>query len=156
MQKLKVSYDPKPRTPRSTGCGEGIDYGQNTYYYIVGKRVPKDKVVSLSYEGCFCGRVHGEKEYIIVTWDGNDFVLLEHVYYEGVKKRLQRFRGLTPLEAIALVAEEERKHQEMLDAMPKCKICKTENSILIYDDQPRDVCTTCFKAGKHLDDKKPQ
>ena len=53
--------------PNQIGCGESLKHGNKLFFYRLGKNIPKDRIVSLLWEGDFCGRATGDKEWIIVT-----------------------------------------------------------------------------------------
>lgn len=122
-----------------------MEYNSHYYFYRVGCWVPKDKIVHLTYEGGYCGRVNGDKEQIIVTWDGSDFVVLDHAYGGDLRTKMARFKGLTPAEGIALVQKEEQERQAYLDSLTKCKYCGERAGIRFENDQPDDVCLECFQ-----------
>lgn len=144
LELLTPTIEPVSNSPGILGHGQGIIYDNEYYYYIVGKYIPKHIVTALKSESQYCGRVNGEKEYIIITWDKlqNSFVLLEHHFYE-IKKYLKRYAGKKPDEAIAMRVAELAEIQARYDATPKCKC--GNRIILFYEGQTRDICATCFK-----------
>lgn len=135
-----------PSRPGLEGHGEGLHYNKKDYYYRHGCRIPKDKIVHLTYEGGYCGRQVGDKEYIIVAWDGKEFSVLEHLYSD-VRLKLDRFKNLTPAMGIDLVRSEQKKLEEDWARRPKC-ICGRP-LIMFQDDQPKDQCINCYEQSKH-------
>ena len=143
MYKILKTTPPVESRIGIDGIGEGIEYEGNTYYYRVGKRIPKNKVVSLRYESNYCGRVHGETIYIIVVWDGKNFIVLETAT-ENIRESKQKYDGLSPKKAIAFAEKQENKTKAYFDAFPKCKKCK-EPVIVLIDGQSSDMCISCFE-----------
>ena len=145
LKPLVPTIKPVCNSPSRIGHGEGIEYDNAYYYYIVGKHIPKDKVVALKSESQYCGRVNGEKEYIIITWDKSQqsFVLLEHCCYE-VKRYIKKYIGKKPDEAIAMRMAELDKIQADYDATPKCSYCNNP-VIVFHDGQDKNTCSSCFE-----------
>lgn len=141
--------DPIPDSPGVEGHGQGLKHDTQTYYYRVGKLVPRDKIVHLTYEGAYMGRVHGEKEYIVVAFDGEQFRVLEHVSYYGVKDVLQKFKGMTNAEAIAAVVAIREEIAAKFAALPKCK-CGNQAGIIFDERQKKDECLTCMNKRLKL------
>jgi len=147
LEELYPCIDPCPNEPGIEGHGEGVKYKDKYYYYRVGRRIPKNKVSSLMYEGGYAGRVHGERDYIIVAWNGKAFVVLK-VSGEGfIREDMKKFKNKSVEEAIEIVEEAERKQKEWRDSFPKCKHCG-EFAFVLEDDQPNDVCSECHEKGK--------
>jgi hypothetical protein len=133
----------------STGCGQSLKYGNQIYHYRSPHFIPKDKPAILMYEGNYCGRVNGDKEYLIVAFNGKNFTVLEHHYPGEAKRAMERFKGLTNEEAIALVQGEWDERQREYDAAPKCKCGRL---ILRFETEQRDdECIACFekRTGKN-------
>lgn len=151
------TIDPVRRSSRNEGCGEGGWYEGRDWYYRVGQRIPKNKVVALRWEGNFLGRCHGEVEHILVVWldeTNKDnkripahFVVLEEVEQGRLKQRLARYKGQTPLQALATRLRELLEEARRREAMPHCSFCP--NLLLIlYDDQRPNECTDCYRERK--------
>ena len=125
-----------------TGCGESLKHANHIFSYRIGKNIPKDRIVSLLWEGNFCGRFTGDKEWIIVAWNGEGFVLLEHVY-QNITQKLKNYKNFTNEQAVNLLIKEEAV-QKFLNEYPKCTKCE---SIVfkLEDDQPVNICFMCYK-----------
>ncbi len=142
LSSLSPCNEPIQRTAGSSGLGEGLYYQGKAFYYRVGKHIPKTHVVHLTSEDNYCGRQKGDFEYIIVAWDGTFFVVLDHVFFVGIRDKLKEYKGLSCKEAIALVEARYAKLQAYVDARPKCAC--GHGIILFHDDQRRDECSTCY------------
>ena len=136
---------PIPSSRGIEGNGEGVEFKRMTYYYRVGKWIPKDKAVALKWEGNYCGRVRGETAHIIVIFNGTNYTVLEDVT-GSVRESIARFKGLSYSEAIALVEKEEQDRIAKLEALPKCKCGGI--LLVLADEQPDDLCFTCWKESK--------
>ena len=145
LDSLVVGGVPSPSAPGTIGCGECLAWQGTGYYYRVGKHVPKDKVVHLTNETNYCGRQRGDFDYIVVAWDGATFRLLEHCY-AGLRRVMEKYKSLTPSEAIAQKQAELAANRAALDAALKCK-CGAP-VILLDDDQPAGVCCKCFEQSR--------
>jgi hypothetical protein len=121
MQILNQSIDPFLSRPGIQGHGQGLNYKDKWYYYAGEKNVPKDKP-AIKWEGNWAGRVCGEKEWIIVAWNSENFVLLDHTYC-GIRELKLKYNRLLAIQAIERKNQEEIKLQKERDAMPKCKKC---------------------------------
>lgn len=143
MDVIKSSIPPSPNRPGIEGHGEGLTWATGTFYYKTAKHIPKDKPASLVQESCYRGRQNGDKDWIIVAWDGSGFVVLEHVFSD-VRKAMLNYKGLSTLQAIEKAQEKEKKWQEEYDALPNCKKCDRKAGIIFHDNQPRDICSECF------------
>ena len=152
LKLLTPTIEPVNNSPGILGHGQGIEYENGFYYYIVGKYSPKTAVVALKSESNYCGRVNGEKEYLIVAWDKsqNSFVLLEHHCYE-VRRYLKKYIGKKPDEAITMRIAELAAIQANYDAAPKCRKC-SHVVIRFNDDQKEDICSSCYDKGLNNED----
>ena len=139
LENVMPSVDPIPRSKGNEGCGEGVDYRGKTYYYRVGLRIPKTKVVALKWEGDYCGRVHGEVEYIYVAWNGTSFSVLSHEYFCTTK-----YKGMTTKEAIDFVEAANKKMEDEIAAMPKCKCGNVV--FILEEEQQENECFICCRA----------
>lgn len=126
------------------GHGEGIKYKNHYYYYRGEKRIPKNKPACLKWEGHWAGRVHGEKEWIIVAWNGQEFILLDHIY-GNINYTMTKYKGLSAIDAIKKTQAEETERQRQLDAMEKCKKCGKPR---INFGQAKGLCVSCDKNFK--------
>lgn len=93
---------PFPSVSGIEGRGNGVKY-KDLYYYYGESEIPKDKPAILKWEGS----VHGDKEWIIIAWDGQKFVFLEHVYSD-VNGMMKKYKGLFAIDAIKKRQEEQR------------------------------------------------
>ena len=134
-----------PSGPGVEGHGEGISYNGKSYYYRDGKRIPKNKVASLMWEGNWCGRVHGDKEYIFVAWNGKSFTVLSHEY-----SYIRKYNKMLPEDAILLKERELKRIEEDIARMPKCKKCGSI-AYVFEEDQKNNECLTCY--SKRIKDK---
>jgi len=132
-------FDPIPNSKGIEGNGEGVHYKGKSYYYRVGLRIPKTKVVPLKWEGNWCGLVHGDVEYIYVAWNGASFSVLSHEYFCTPK-----YKGMTPKEAIDFVEAANKKMKDEIDAMPKCK-CGC-GIFRLTEEQQENECFTCCQV----------
>lgn len=146
LETVQPVHPPSPKTKGVEGCGEGVLYGGDDFFYRAGKHIPKDKVVHLTWEGNWCGRENGEKSYLIVAFNGTDFTVLEHVLYVGVQKSMKRFKGLSCAEAIALVEQEDVERERRDAAMPRCACGGI--LLLLDNDQPSGICYSCWRESK--------
>lgn len=146
MHTLIASIPPVNHSQGIEGHGEGVEYNGITYYYpLAGKHIPKNKVVALKHEGNFCHRIHGDKQYLIVCYDGQEnLVLVDTVVSGSIQKELRRYKGLPLIiDALELVNKVRTDVQEALDKVPDCVQCG--GKVLLLDElQPRDTCFTCF------------
>lgn len=115
------------------------------YFYETAKFIPKDRVVYVTSEGSYRGRVHGDKDYMIIAWNGTDFTVLEHMLPGELRAAMKKYRGMAPDWAIILQQHIRDEQQAILDARPKCACGKP--CIALYDDQPDGVCCECFLKG---------
>lgn len=144
MRTVVPTIDPVKSTAGVEGHGEGVKLDNKHYYYPRG-RIPHDKVVTVRSEDFFCGRLHGDVQYLVLAFNHNAFVILEEHYGAGIKEVLEKYKNLTPPQAIELALEKERKQKADLDSMPKCRKC--QRPVLNLDEnQPKDVCYTCFQG----------
>jgi hypothetical protein len=137
-----VAGSPCKPTKGSTGCGQSLKYGSQFFHYRTPCFIPKDKPAMLMYEGNYCSRQHGDKEYLIVAFNGKNFTVLEHHYPGKAKEAMKRFVGLTNEEAIALVQGEWDERQRQYDEHPKCKCGGL--LIVFHEEQRADECSSCF------------
>lgn len=147
-----IAGSPCKPTPRSEGCGQCVELDGKWYYYRSPYFIPKDKPALLTWEGNYCSRQNGDKEHLIVAFNGKNFTVLQHVYPGGVKEAMAKYKGLTNEEAVALKHKEMEKAQKEYDAMPKCKCGRI---ILIFEeDQRKDECVACFEKRTKKKKKK--
>ena len=118
LDTAELDGEPEPRAPGSEGCGECVKYKDLCYYYRVGKYIPKTKAVQVCYEGSYFGRQSGDKSYLIIVWDGDNFTVLESVC-EGIREAMKKYKDLSPEEAIAIAVEKEEKRQERIEYWKK-------------------------------------
>ena len=149
LTEVTPKIEPCPNAPGVEGHGEGVEYDGKLYYYRVGQRIPKDKVVALRYEGCFSGRVHGDKEWIIVACVSGclnkwRYFVLRHAYSE-VSKLLSEYKGMSPQDAIDKERKRLQESEQQRDSLPKCKSCGAIN-IKLHDSHNEDFCKTCVNA----------
>lgn len=146
FQIVTPSIAPLPNRPRAIGHGEGVEYNGRSYYYMVGKRIPKDKVVAIRWEGDWCGQVNGEVEYLVVVYSGsgNEFLILEQSSKGYIREVMVKYKGREPFEVISFASREAKKRQEAFDSLPKCRLCG-DVMIVFEDHQPKDVCLQCWK-----------
>ena len=148
METVQVKYPAEPATSGSEGCGQGVDYQGKLYFYRTGKDIPKNKVAMLTWEGFYCGNMNGEKEWIIVAWNGKDFTVLEYVF-SNVREEMKKYKGKTPEECIALrtaiVEHDEKKHKEWVASLTPCRICG-KGVLVLEDDQADDECYDCHRG----------
>lgn len=144
LEVITPTIEPIPPSPRSTGCGEGVSYEGHDYYYRVGKRIPKNKISVLKWEGDWGGRVHGEKMYLIIAHDGQDYIVLQHCHYE-VKKYLEKYKNSTPQQAIQKIKDEQIRQENWLKQFPKCEC--GNRIILIGEKQPKNKCYSCWERS---------
>ena len=128
------------------GCGEGLRYNDNNYYYINERSIPKNKPALLTWEGHWGGRQHGDKEHIIVAWNGKAFVVLEHVYPGHAREKFREYKGVSCLAAIDKRQKNDEENKRWLDNLPKCHCGRP--AILFDDKQPAGVCLMCFRNIK--------
>lgn len=136
-----LAGDPVEPGPGNEGCGQALNYNGQFFHYRTPCFIPKDKPAMLMYEGNYCSRQHGDKEYLIVAFNGKSFTVLEHHYPGRAKEAMKRFLGLTNQEAIDLVQGEWDERQRQYDAAPKCKC----GALLIkfLNEQRDDECSSC-------------
>lgn len=138
--------EPMPSEPGRTGRGQSIKWHNGYYYYRIGCYIPKNKAVSLVHESGYCGRQNGDKDWIIVAWNGENFSVLEHVMI-GLRKELSKYKGMTAEEAIdhmeALEAKREDEWKKVMEKFPKCVKCGSP-FIQLYDE----ICCKCLTSGK--------
>jgi hypothetical protein len=146
---LQSVYEPVPKGNGSEGHGEGVEYEDTTYYYRVGKYIPKGKVVSLVHEGNFCGRENGEKDYIIVGYIGDDIVLIDTMPYAcgSIRERMKEFKGLSVKECLELIEKERKEKEKEADGLPKCSICG-KIALVLESDQGANECGSCYEKRK--------
>lgn len=139
LDTVMPSIEPCQSCPGIEGHGEGIKYNNKYYFYRDGKKIPKNKVASLIWQGNYCGRINGDVEYIYVAWNGDSFTVLSHEYSYS-----RKYNKLLPADAILLRQRELKKLDEDLAKMPRCKVC---NGIayIFEKDQNKDECLSCFK-----------
>lgn len=134
---------PRPKNNGSLGCGESLKYQSDFYYYKTPCAIPRDKPALLCHEGTFLGRVHGEKNYILVAWNGFEFEVLEHPEAGKTKAATAKYTGLTAKEAIKLGGWATTKYECDSERYP-CQYCG-DAAIRFFDDQPDGVCSECHR-----------
>lgn len=146
MKILQSIYEPIPNSAGVEGHGEGVEYNGKTYYYRVGCWIPKNKVVSLVWEGNFASRIHGDKDYIIVGYKDDDIVLLDSNIYMGIRVHMKKFQNKSVDEAILMIEQEEQAREESWRNVPNCKSDDCNNKVIRFsDEQPENLCYTCFE-----------
>jgi hypothetical protein len=146
METITDRRDPYISHPGVQGHGEALKYKGRWYYYRGESLIPKNCVSQLKWEGNWAGRQVGEKDWIIVCWDGSTWICLDHTSFD-IKDRMKKYKGKSPIEAIQMIKDEEQKETERLAALPKCKECKKPIQFRMYDNQPRNICCNCFKQS---------
>lgn len=136
-------HDPVPNSQGIEGHGEGLEYAGETFWYRVGKHIPKDKPVSVSAEHTWLGRCNGIKEWLILAWNGESFTVLEHVD-SGLREEMKKYKGLSCEEAIEKAKELKRERNAWKETAPVCRVCNSY-MIVFEDDQPDDLCLKCWK-----------
>lgn len=148
LTRLQVSIPASPATNTAEGHGEGISWNNKTYYYRSDKEIPRDKVVYLKWEGNYAGRQIGEKEWIIVVWDKEGFLLLEHLHYD-VRGAMSKFRGKSAEQAIKIVTDLNATQNAMsyLGLKETCHLCG-KPVVKECNFQPSDECYECYVNTK--------
>ena len=138
LETVMPSIEPWASGPGVEGHGEGISYKDKCYYYRDGKRIPKNKVASLMWEGNWCSRIHGDKEYVYLAWNGKSFTILSHEY-----SYIRKYNKMLPEDAILLKERELKKIEEDNKKLPKCKKCG-KIAIVLEEEQDDKECLICF------------
>lgn len=149
MKELRVvpSEAPIPSGPGTEGHGEGVKIGGDLYFYRCPFLIPKDKVAVVMWEGNYCGRQRGDREYALLAWDTDAFVVIAQPQAGEVRKAMKRFSDMTPAMAIQKARDDYREATKWLDDLPPCMGCK--RGVIVFDEgQPRNVCLTCFRKQK--------
>ena len=130
---------PVPNSAGIEGHGESCEYRGHSYYYPqVGKLIPRDRISYLSREYFFCGRLHGNKEYIVILphkTDANSFYVLECVSH-SIRDTMKKYKGKKSMEEILPLFD---KYESDI----KCVCCGNE-VLLLDDDQPNNECFSCW------------
>jgi len=135
-----IKIPPVPNSPGIQGHGEGLDIDGQTFFYRVGKLIPRNEVAILKWEGNFWGREHGDVEFIAVCFENDELIVLGRDEKAGA---LKRFTSLLISDAIALKQHEDRECQRKIDEALKCKCGNVV--IVLYDGQKKDECLDCFR-----------
>jgi len=154
LTRLQVSVPVCPSTDTSIGHGEGITWNNKTYYYRNELEIPKDKVVYLRWEGNYAGRQIGEKEWIIVVWDKEGFLLLEHLHYD-VRGSMSKYKGKSAEQAISIITELNATQTAMsfMGLKPSCHLCG-KPVVKVCSSQPTDECYECYVNTKKANVRK--
>lgn len=141
---VRAAGDAIAKHPGYEAQGEYVVYEGREFFAPAGRCIGRDRVVSLRWEGHYCGRVHGEREFILVAFNGTDFTVLEWAQSGHVREALAKYRGMTCAEAIthaqALQDAEDRKRAEFQARLPRCKVC-SQPFIVFEDDLPDGICS---------------
>ncbi len=135
-----------PNSPGVIGHGEGVLYKNKYYFYRSSHSIPKGKVVHVTWEGNWCGRVHGDKDYLIVLKTDDGILVLEECIYD-IKGALKKYAGLSPEQAMKL-ADEVRNQRDWKLRAPLCSGCG-KPFIKLRDGQPNDLCSVCYRRRSH-------
>ena len=149
MKKLSIYAKPEPTISGvQEGCGESVLYNDKIYcYYRAGKYIPKNKPALLKWEGGFAGRMHGDKEWLIVCYnEQGELVLLESVYHNP-SLYMKKYRGISNSEAIAYSKRISARLQDIRDSFTPCANCGNP-VIVLESNQKQDECLTCFNEKK--------
>ena len=126
------------------GCGESVEYNGKIYhYYAAGRAIPKNKICIMRYEGFFCGRINGDKDYLLICYDKDGRLVLLDNCPLGLKEAKSRFKGLTTEEAIQLSIKNQMHIEKMISERTPCSQCRA-GVLLLADHQPYDMCYSCF------------
>jgi len=146
MEILTEFVDAIPNSAGVEGHGQGVEYDGRTYYYrMPGKNIPKKRPTYLTWEGNFCGRVHGEKHYLIVCFFDDKLYRLATAHTHP-QKEVEKYYGLIPIEVIKKVEQEEKEANDWVNQFPVCRNCG-KTAIVLETGQPKDQCVSCFEAG---------
>lgn len=143
LQAATWESDPRPKTNTATGVGECLSYNTGFYYARGTKKLSRTKVEIVRRESFYCGRQRGEIDWLIVAFDGTQFLVLEHVYSD-LKRVLTKYKGLSALEAI------ERREKELAALTPRHYCSCGRSAILFEEGQTREECLECYhqRIGK--------
>jgi hypothetical protein len=133
---------------QSIGHGEGFTYLDRDYYYRCGCDIPKDRAVIVASEDDPCGRVRGTREYMVVAWDKDAFVLLDFSPLKGAKEMLAPYIDMTAEQAIAWTKRLYEKRELHRKKQWFCVDC--QKLVDMYDFKlrcPADHCYECH--SKH-------
>jgi len=124
--------------------GEYIQYGRHMYFSQGGKPISRTRATWVTDEHNFNSRVRGEKEYLIVVWNGEDFTVLEQPGDGELRKAFAKYRGLGHDDAVRVARdhlESLKRLQEELDRhLPKCPRCGKPWTILNDTDEDCGHC----------------
>ena len=95
--KIKITEKFNPESEH----GEGVEHLGKKFYYRKGCRIPKDRVVHLTWEAIYNGVSIGDKEFLIVAYNPLDksFWVLEHLFSD-VRVRLKLYKNFNNQVAI--------------------------------------------------------
>lgn len=149
MKTLNIYAKPEPTIAfQQEGCGESVKYNDKIYCYCrAGKYIPKNKPALLKWEGGFAGRMHGDKEWLIVCYNEQGELLLLEWVYNNPREHMKSYTGMSNAEAIAIAKKKEQKLQEIRDSFTPCANCG-KPVIVLESNQKQDECLTCFNEKK--------